>query len=348
VVLLVGLFLLLRVTAQPGLGVALWGVVPIVLATFWFSLPGGLLTAAAALAAFLVDEHLTPSDAFSQASLALGTLNRAVVFFGVPVLLAVLLQRERRLVRRLEQQRVELAELQSLRAALTPSAVPSVSGLEIATAFVPAEGEVAGDFFLVVQGPGGSTTVVVGDVVGHGLEAARSATFVRASLATFARFTSDAAELLRLADTALAERGPATSEFVTAVAVTVAADGEVCWATAGHPVPWYLDTAASPVAGRAGHPLGVGLGQPGLQVGRAPLGTGLLLFTDGLPEARTARRSPGTVLELFGEDRARQVVREQRDASPEDVVAALVSAVTTFAGDELADDLCLVAVRPRS
>jgi hypothetical protein len=42
---------------------------------------------------------------------------------------------------------------------------------------------------------------------------------------------------------------------------------------------------------------------------------------------------------------ARQVVRDVAGAPAKDVVAALVSAVTTFAGGPLADDLCLVAVR---
>jgi serine phosphatase RsbU (regulator of sigma subunit) len=46
----------------------------------------------------------------------------------------------------------------------------------------------------VVESPTESTTIVVGDVVGHGLEAARHAAFVRAPLATFARFTSRAAK----------------------------------------------------------------------------------------------------------------------------------------------------------
>jgi hypothetical protein len=55
------------------------------------------------------------------------------------------------------------------------------------------------------------------------------------------------------------------------------------------------------------------------------------------------RRPP---VRLFGERRARQVVRACDGAPAKDVVEALVSAVTTFAGGPLADDLCLVAVRP--
>ncbi len=347
VVLLLGVFVLLRLNDQPGLAVALYGLVPIVLATFWFALPGGLLAAAATLAAFFVDESLSPSPGFTQSDLVLAIVNRAVIFLGVPILLTVLLRRERRLTRELAVQRTELAEFESLRAALTPAAVPRRPGLDVATAFVPAEGEVAGDFYFVVEGPGGSTTVVVGDVVGHGLEAARSAAFVRATMATFARYTDDAAELLQLADTALTERGGPVSQFVTAVVVNISRDGELRWATAGHPAPWRLATAVSLAEGGAGMPLGLGLGQRRLPVHRAVLDGGVLLFTDGLTEGRSARRRPGAGVELFGEERAREVVRAHPDAAPEAVVTAVVAAVTTFAGGELADDLCVVAVRGR-
>src|SRR4051794_9815276 len=252
------------------------------------------------------------------------------------------------MARKMEEQRGALSELEALRAALTPAVVPPTPGLDVATAFVPAEGEVAGDFFLVVEGPTGATTIVVGDVVGHGLAAARGAAFLRATMATFAHFTGDPAELLRLADTALRESTADGASFVTAVCLTIAGtpDRDVRWATAGHPAPWVLDTGDSLAIGTATVPLGVTTGELDLPTGHAPLGSGVLVFTDGLTEGRAVRRRPGTAVELFGEARARQVVEACAGAPAEDVVAALVSAVTTFAGGQLADDLCLVAVRP--
>jgi serine phosphatase RsbU (regulator of sigma subunit) len=45
--------------------------------------------------------------------------------------------------------------------------------LQLAAAFLPASAErVSGDFYLVAEGPQESTVLVVGDVVGHGLQAA--------------------------------------------------------------------------------------------------------------------------------------------------------------------------------
>jgi sigma-B regulation protein RsbU (phosphoserine phosphatase) len=246
-------------------------------------------------------------------------------------------------------QEEELAELESLRSALTPAQVPDRPHLEIATSFTPAEGLAAGDFYLVVAGPDDSTTVVVGDVVGHGLEAARCAAFVRAALSTFARFTADPVQLLELADTALVEHGAVETRFVTVVCLNIAAPpcGQVRWAAAGHDVPWTLDSAESLPGGRVGTPLGLGIGPLSMEAGTAqlPAGAGLLLFTDGLIEGRGIRREPGRPVEVFGEERARRLVREHRDRPPGAVLGALVGAVTTFVGGPLADDLCLVAVR---
>jgi serine phosphatase RsbU (regulator of sigma subunit) len=57
----------------------------------------------------------------------------------------------------------------------------------------------------------------VGDVVGHGPEAARLATFIRARFAAFVANTSDPGELLSLANLALIDRPGPDHELVSAV-----------------------------------------------------------------------------------------------------------------------------------
>lgn len=347
--------LLLAVTAafaavnRPGLAIAMYALIPIVLGVYWFGLRGGLLVAAAATVLFVGDELVIRSPELSVAGLWIAALNRSLVFFGVAVLVWLLLRRTRELAGRLHARENQLAELESLRAVLTPAQVPTLPHLQLATAFTPADGLVAGDFFLVVESPSDCITIVVGDVVGHGLEAARHAAFVRASLATFARFTSDPVQLLRLADAALAESGGGRDQFVTTACLTIGPPPayEVVWACAGHDVPWRLDSGEPLPGGRTGPPLGVGGHGLQLEAGQLSLrpGEGLLLFTDGLTEGRAAARVVTRRLDLFGEERAREVVRENCGSPPGRILQALVSAVTTFAGGPLADDLCLVAVR---
>jgi serine phosphatase RsbU (regulator of sigma subunit) len=89
--------------------------------------------------------------------------------------------------------------------------------------------------------------------------------------------------------------------------------------------------------------LGVEAGHTSLEPGES-----LLLFTDGLIEGRPAKRDTTGSVDLFGEERSRQEVRHHRKAPPERILQALVTAVTTYAGGPLADDLCLVAVRAAS
>ena len=350
--LLVALWALVATASTPGLAVAMYGLVPIVLAGYWFELRGALLTATATTLMFLVDKLLDPHPDLAGGALWLAALNRGLVFFGVGVLVTILLRRERVLALRVRTQEEELAELESLRAVLTPPDVPDRPDLRIATSFTPADGLVAGDFYLVVEGPASSTTVIVGDVVGHGLEAARCAAFVRAACATFARFTSDPVQLLQLANTALSEHsgaGGGPSQFVTVVCLNIAAppEGAVRWAAAGHDVPWDLDTATALPGGRIGAPLGIGTEPLVVEAGTTRLtdGHGLLVFTDGLLEGRPAHRDRSAPIALFGEERARSVLREHRGATPATVLDALVSAVTEFARGAPADDLCMVALR---
>ena len=107
---------------------------------------------------------------------------------------------------------------------------------ELAAAFVPAAERVSGDFYRVAEGPQDSTVLVVGDVVGHGLHAARRAGFVRTAFAATAPFSDDPRQLLGWANDALVGRAGTTADFVTAASVTyLPQDRLLRWAYAGHP-----------------------------------------------------------------------------------------------------------------
>ena len=107
---------------------------------------------------------------------------------------------------RLDAAEHELEDLRAIRDALTPPELPNRPGLELAAAFLPASAEqVSGDFYLVAEGPQESTVLVVGDVVGHGLQAARRAAFVRTTFAATAPFSDDPARLLSWANSAVVE-----------------------------------------------------------------------------------------------------------------------------------------------
>ena len=242
---------------------------------------------------------------------------------------------------RLEAAEHELEDLRAIRDALTPPELPQRPGLELAAAFLPAAAEqVSGDFYLVAEGPQDSTVLVVGDVVGHGLAAGRRAAFVRTAFAATAPFSDDPCRLLSWANTALIERAGTSSEFVTAACVTYHPNEQhLRWAYAGHPQALWLDDGRELIAPRQGTPLGV-RADPGCVEGsrRSTAGAGVLLYTDGLTEARHDNK-------LFGLDAVSAALGGLHRPSPTEALAVLRARVAEFAYGTLTDDLCLLAAR---
>ena len=237
----------------------------------------------------------------------------------------------------------ELGDLRAIRDALTPAELTQRPGLDLAAGFLPAVAEqVSGDFYLVAEGPQDSTVLVIGDVVGHGLNAARRAAFARTAFAATAPFSDDPCRLLSWANTALIERAGITDEFVTAGCVTYLPDERLLrWAYAGHPRALWLDNGQELVAPTQGTPLGIG-SDLGLAEGsqRAVAGAGFLLYTDGLIEARGPERR-------FGIDGVQAVLGGADRPSPAEAVAILRARVADYAYGTLTDDLCLLAARIR-
>jgi serine phosphatase RsbU (regulator of sigma subunit) len=244
-----------------------------------------------------------------------------------------------RLFERLAADELELNDLRAVRDALTPPELASRPGVDLAASFLPATEGVSGDFYLVAEGPHDTTALVVGDVVGKGLEAARRAAFVRTVFASTTPFSDDPGRLLSWANTALAERPEDDLEFVTVGCVTVSPTDRVLrWAYAGHPPVLWLDSGEE-LGGARAPPLGLSdeLAYPTAAHRLAP-GTGVLLYTDGVTEARHER-------EQFGQTRLTQSVQRLGGRSPSEVVAAVTTQVQEFAESGLTDDLCVVAAR---
>ena len=244
---------------------------------------------------------------------------------------------------RLESAEHEVEDLRAIRDALTPPELPRRPGLELAAAFLPAQAErVSGDFYLVAEGPQESTLLVIGDVVGHGLQAGRRAAFVRTTFAATAPYSDDPGQLLSWANTALVERAGTSSEFVTAACVTYHPENRVLrWAYAGHPRAVWMHDGQELVAPTQGSPLGLEQ-DPDYTEGSLRLQdpAGLLLFTDGLTEARR----DGS---FFGNEGVSAVLSALDDPSPSEAIAVLRARVADFAYGTLSDDLCILAARVR-
>jgi serine phosphatase RsbU (regulator of sigma subunit) len=338
---------------DPALGIGFLFIVPTMLAALWFGPLAGVGVGVAGALLYLLGALVHP-----HGSLVGATLVRLVLFCSVGYAFAVVSEQARRLGGRLNSQQRELEELRALRSALVPPEVPERPAVDLATCFVPAQERVAGDFFVVNEGPDNATVVVVGDVVGKGLEAARRAAFVRATVAAYAAYNDDPCELLELTNAALVERTGTSTDFVTAACMVYRPDeGKLSWALAGHPPPMLLDEGSRLNGISPGLPLGLAE-RVDCTSGERPLeaGDGVLLFTDGLAEARRPVASPAQAGEpagarppdLFGDERIAAVLVEHHGEGPGEVVRALRAEAERFtAGGGLADDLCMVAVRTK-
>jgi serine phosphatase RsbU (regulator of sigma subunit) len=185
---------------------------------------------------------------------------------------------------------------QSLQHALLPEALPGIPGMDVSARYVPAASgiEVGGDWYDVVVVDDRRVMLVIGDVSGHGLEAAVTMASVRhAALAYAAQDCRPASVLTNLA--AFVNRS-AHDYFATVLCVLIDIESYVLTvASAGHPPPlvidddqsWFVDLAPGPAIG-APHELPY----PETTIS-APSRATLVAFTDGLVERRGETLSVG-------------------------------------------------------
>lgn len=339
-ILTAAIFALRLFVAEPG---PLY-LIPVLLAGFWFGTWGGLTMAVIASALYAVGRVVGPDEMGIENFPA--TLMRLVAYGAAGGFVGWLAESRMGLERTVVERDRTLAELRAIQETLSPPEPEPRPGLQLATCYMPAQDGVAGDFYLVTRGVDDSTVIAIGDVAGRGLEAAKRAWFVRTVLSSSADFTEDPGEMLDLANYSLIEESGASSLFVTAACIVFhPEDRTIRWSVAGHEPPLILDRG-EPLssANSSGVPLGIG---DSLGCGTASStlgdGSGLLLYTDGVIEARSMNGNGGDG--LFGDARLATVVTELQGTEPAGVVERVRDEVLEHSGGSLEDDVCLLALR---
>jgi hypothetical protein len=164
---------------------------------------------------------------------------------------------------------------------------PPIPGIDLAFRYLPQAGQqVGGDWFDLIPLPGGRAAFVIGDVQGHGPQAAVTMAQCRTMVRALAGFDPEPAELLTRLDELV--RQEAAETLVTCSYVVYRPDVEECrMATAGHVPLVAVHPSGRPevIRAPAGAPLGVG----GVEFRSAdfavPAGSLLVLFTDGLVDS---------------------------------------------------------------
>jgi phosphoserine phosphatase RsbU/P len=246
---------------------------------------------------------------------------------------------------RAESEMRSLAE--TLQRSLLPSHLPSVPGLELASRYRAGGGPalVGGDTYDVMPLPDGRWMALVADVCGTGAEAAALTALTRHTARAASAAGRPAAVLAAVNTALLHEQGAGPLRFVTAVCL-VLEDGpagrRAGISIAGHPLPLLRTADGEVVAlGEPAAPLGVDAATvfTDLTVD-LPAGSTLLLYTDGVTEARDDAG------EQLGEDRLQRLLAGPCCTSAEGTVAAVAAAVeaqVTGSRHE-ADDMALLAL----
>jgi phosphoserine phosphatase RsbU/P len=215
-----------------------------------------------------------------------------------------------------------------------------IGTLGFAVRYVSASEEAAigGDLYEIAATPFG-VRVIVGDVRGKGLPAVQTAASVLGAFRQAALSAPDPATLARRVDDVIS-RLIDEEEFVTAVFAEFRDDGTVALANCGHHPPLLLDADGARVldTGEPTPPLGL-MPEPELVVHPWRPGSRLLLYTDGLVEARDEAG------EFFGLDAGAPVLTGRPLPAALD---GLVERLRAHVGGRVADDVALVLVEDRT
>jgi PAS domain S-box-containing protein len=238
---------------------------------------------------------------------------------------------------RLYTERSQIAA--TLQASLLPAELPAIPGWSLASLYRAAglENWVGGDFYDAVQTATG-WLVTVGDVAGHGAEAAALTARARFTLRTSARLLGDPVAAVAELNQALSGTDRLSVCTVVCVLLEEHADGAratiVC---AGHPLPLLLRDGTVEPVGRWGTMVGAWRDSRWIpEVVELVPGDQLVLYTDGVTDARGES-------ERFGEERLREALQGATGAR--DAVTRVEAALDAFETGSQADDTAVVVLR---
>ncbi|MEU2926921.1 SpoIIE family protein phosphatase [Streptomyces sp. NPDC007251] len=239
----------------------------------------------------------------------------------------------------------------TLQRSLLPQHVPDESAVETATRYLPSgsRGGVGGDWYDVIPLSGARVALVVGDVVGRGLQASATMGRLRTAVRTLADIDLTPDELLTHLDDVVirlqrAEQGGTDEISATCLYAVYDPVSRTCsLASAGHVLPAVVTPGDSTASHEVAFPqltIGPPLGLGGLPFETAQFeldqGSLLVLYTDGLIESRA--RDVDAALAVLSD------VLAQAPASLEETCDGLLHALLP---SRPADDVALLVARTR-
>jgi Stage II sporulation protein E (SpoIIE) len=249
-------------------------------------------------------------------------VNTVATILSLAIITVLLVRRFLRGQHEREQFRMEMEQARQVQQMLIPEALPVIPGLTLESEYRPTR-RVGGDFFQILAHPSdGSVLIVVGDVAGHGLQAAMLVSLLVGVIRNQAEASFDPLNLLQSLNRRLLGRGHANA---TCLALRIAQDGSVTLANAGH-LPPYVNGKEMSMQGAL--PLGTAEGTEfAVMHFQLEPGDRLTFVSDGVVEATNEKR------ELFGFARTQGISNQP---------AATIAETAQNFGQE--DDITVVSV----
>jgi serine phosphatase RsbU (regulator of sigma subunit)/anti-sigma regulatory factor (Ser/Thr protein kinase) len=343
--LLLGGSLLIFATARP-----VWVLVfPLLALIAWrLHLPGAapaalLVSTIAILAAVADDGPFRGSDLLGR-MLGLHSFNAAVAFTSL--FLATVVAERSRVREALERAAIGLEHVVERRTAIVetfqrsmlPQSLPDIADVELAARYVPAGTEgVGGDWYDAVALPNGRLVVCIGDVAGHGTQAAATMAQLRMAARAYALDDHSPAVALEQLNLLAATLGSDTMATLLYLVVDPET-GSYVFASAGHlpPLVTTRSGASSFLEGGLAAPIGSARYVTYREAaGTLEPGATLMLYTDGLVENRGDHVDAGL-----------DALARAASSAPVDLESAC-DHVLSSGGAPRSDDVALVAIRRR-
>ena len=224
-----------------------------------------------------------------------------------------------------------------------PKQLPSYPDFSVAAMSLPAR-HVGGDYYDFIPLNPNVWAVAIGDVSGKGTSAALLMSSLRTMLRTQVENGLSVEETIYRLNNILIKDTPLDKFSSLLYGILDFEAREFTYVNAGHPPPLLYDSTIPDVRSLGlvgGPPIGI---QENLRItpARQKLRSGqaMILFTDGIPEARSQSG------EFFGEEGLRSVVAEHTTGPAQTLMEQIHGAVQDFAqGQPLADDLTLIVIK---
>src|SRR5438477_129933 len=240
---------------------------------------------------------------------------------------------------RLYQQQQRFAE--TMQRSLLPRVYPKIEGIELGDVYESsARLDVGGDVYDFLRLDDGRLAVTLGDVTGHGIDAAADMAMAKFVFLSLAREHPEPGDFIHTAHlVVLGEVAP--NKFITMLYLTVdPATGAVACGCAGHPWPRLVRPSGEVTALEAS---GLALGIDPVQSyeelrEQLPAGGALVLYTDGVIEARRDG-------EPYGDERLDALLAAHPGLPAAELARAVVDDCRAFTGGDLTDDCAVVVIR---